>query len=352
MRITLALAAAIAGMLLLVPVLLLLAPLWLVSACTRRLAQLLEPRYLTRDELIAFDRTFGWRPRPHLNTHHLMGDLFKIVTDGDGWRGRATLAESDIVAIGDSFAAGYGVGENDIFANLAKRLRVKPIGIGGYSMVQELLWMRELAPALRGKLVVWFIYFGNDLYDNLSPELRGYRKPFLRERRDDDGWDIVSNHVTAEPWPIAARARKGHVHMATLAQLCAETHLATRAYRACEWLVEQARQQCESAGAELVVLTIPDPHQLSVEGHAFLTALEPGLRNFDSRRPDRMLESICARVGVPLIAGSSFLDLRCYKENDCHWNEAGHRRVAAALEALRPGSTPGVQPAPTVVEVA
>src|SRR5690606_15625900 len=121
----------------------------------------LEPSYLTKDQLIAFDPVFGWRPRPNLNTHHLMVDLFPLSTDAQGWRGRATLAESQVVVFGDSFAAGYGVSDEHLFANLSATPRIKPIGIGGYSMVQELLWMRALAGELAGKLVVWFIYFGN-----------------------------------------------------------------------------------------------------------------------------------------------------------------------------------------------
>jgi hypothetical protein len=347
MRSILGCIAAAAGLILLVPVLLVLAPLWAVAACTRAVARRLEPAYLTRDELIQFDPTFGWRPRPHLRTHHLMGDLFRIVTDAQGWRGRAELSGSDVVVIGDSFAAGYGVGEDDIFANLTTRPVVKPIGIGGYSMVQELLWLRELAPSVRGKHVVWFVYYGNDLYDNLSPELRGYRKPFVRENRATGEWEIVCGHVTSEMWPIQVRARKGHVHMSTLAQLCSDTFLARRAYSACEALIREGSRVCTEAGADLTIMTIPDTHQLSVEGVGYLQSLEPGLNNFDPGKPDRMFTTICASAGVPLLLGSSFLDVSCFKQNDCHWNEAGHRRVAAALTRMHDDRTrQSVPPAP------
>jgi len=334
MRILLALIASVVALVLLVPVVILLAPFFIVALATRTIARRLEPAYLTRDELIQFDRVFGWKPRPHLRTHHLMGDLFRIATDADGWRGRATLSQSDVVVIGDSFAAGYGVGEEAIFANLSTRPVVKPVGIGGYSMVQELMWMRELAPALRNKLVVWFVFFGNDLYDNLSPELRGYRKPFVREQRATGGWEIVSQHISPDKWPIQVRGRKGHIHLTTLAQLCSDTFLARRAYSACEWLIEEGRRVCAAAGADLMLLTIPDPHMLTEEGLDVLRSLEPGLRDFDQQRPDRMFATICGRLGVPIVAGTSFLDVSCYKLNDCHWNEAGHQRVAARLREL------------------
>ena len=68
--------------------------------------------------------------------------------------------------------------------------------------------LEQLAPKLRGRLVVWFIYCGNDFYDNLAPDLHGYRRPFVREARPDGGWEIVTDHVRSEPWPISPRSRR------------------------------------------------------------------------------------------------------------------------------------------------
>lgn len=334
MRTVVACAGAIVGALLLLPIVVVAVPLWIVSAGTRVLGRALESAFVTHDQLIQFDPVFGWKPRPNLRTHHLMGDLFRISTDDEGWRGRSTLAESDMVVMGDSFAAGYGVDDEQFFADLNARLRIKPVGIGGYSMVQSLLWMEKLAHVLRGKVVVWFVYVGNDLYDNLSPELRGYRKPFVRERKPFGGWEVVSSHITDQKWPIPARSGNVHIHMVSLADLCSTTFLADRAFRACEYLIGRARKVCQDAGADFVVLTIPDQHQLSQEGRTFLRSLRPGLVDFDADRPDLRIASICAELDVPFVAGSRFLDPSCYMRNDCHWNEVGHRRVAAQLAEL------------------
>jgi hypothetical protein len=334
MRTVFAWTAALLGALLVLPVLLVMLPLWAVSACTRVLARLLEPNYLTRDQLIEFDPTVGWRPRANLKTHHLLVDVFRIATDSEGWRGRWSLSDSDVVVFGDSFAAGYGVDDEHIFANLSSEPRIKPIGIGGYSMVQAFLWMKELAPSLSGKLVVWFIYLGNDLYDNLSPDLRGYRKPFLREVRGGGGWEICSDHVTREQWPIVRRPRKGHIHMGSLAELCSDTFLAERAFEACRFLISEGHRLCSRVGADLVVLTIPDTHQLSGAGQAYLKSLGPNLKGFDADLPDAKIASMCHTDGVRFIPGRSFLDVGCYKQNDCHWNVLGHRRVAKTLADL------------------
>ena len=334
MRTVVACAGAILGAVLLLPILVIAVPLWMVSACTRAFGRMLESSYVTRDQLIQFDPHFGWKPRPNLRTHHLMGDLFRISTDGDGWRGRSTVDESDIVVFGDSFAAGYGVDDDQCFADLNTRLRIKPVGIGGYSMVQSLLWMERLADGLRGKLVVWFVYLGNDLYDNLSPELRGYRKPFVRERKPLGGWEVVSSHITEQKWPIAARSRRDHVHMVSLAELCSNTFLAERAFNACGYLIERAGRVCREMGADLVVMTVPDQHQLSPEGRTYLRSLIPDGADFDADRPDQRIASICTELEIPVIAGSRFLDPSCYKSNDCHWNEVGHEKVAAQLAEL------------------
>ena len=208
MRTVLVCLAACVGLVILIPILVLAAPFWIISAATRGLARLFEPAYMTKDQLIEFDPVFGWKPRPNLDTHHLMVDLFRIQTDGQGWRGRSTLADSDIVVFGDSFAAGYGVSEKHLFANLRQRPQVKPVGIGGYSMVQELLWMKSLAPALRGKLVVWFVYSARPIRQP-QPRAPRYRKPFVREVRGAGGWE--SSPSTSGSVEDARATMKGHV---------------------------------------------------------------------------------------------------------------------------------------------
>jgi hypothetical protein len=337
-RILVAAIAAIIGLILAAPVLLLAIPLWIVSMLTRGVFRLVEPPFLNHDQLIEFDPTFGWKPRSNLNTHHLIGDLFRIKTDADGWRGNATLQESQIVVIGDSFAAGYGVGERHFFANLYRRPKIKPTGIGGYSMVQELLWIKQLASRLQGKLVVWFVYYGNDLHDNLSPDLRGYRKPFVRERGQRGDWEIVSSHVSRAQWPILPLLRlDGQQDLAKLAELCSDTFLAQRAYSACGYLIRSGEQICAEAGADLVIMTIPEACQLTPEGQSTLKARGGDPRSFDPYLPDKQLEAICRPLRVPFLAGRTFLDASCYKTDDCHWNAKGHRKVAETLARLYNG---------------
>jgi hypothetical protein len=335
LRTILAIIAGVIGLILLMPLFVLVIPFWCVSFLTHCISRMIEPRFLTRDQLIEFDPIFGWKPRPNLNTYHLMVDLFHLTTDAHGWRGNSSLEDSDIVVFGDSFAAGYGVSDRQFFANLKGTPGIKPIGIGGYCLVQELLWMQRLAPQLQGKLIVWFIYYGNDLYDNLVPDLRGYRKPFLRKVGKNGDWEIVSSHVTPEPWPIVTQTRmQGENHLPRLAELCSHTFLAKRAYSACEYLLGEGKQVCNEAGADLTILTIPDSCQLTSEGRSRLQALGGDQKTFDVNIPDRELAAICQRLDIGFVAGKTFLNSNCYKTNDCHWNAHGHRKVAEALARL------------------
>jgi hypothetical protein len=336
LRTVLAFVAAAVALAAILPILAVVLPLLAISIATRAGARLGRPKSASFEQITDYDPVLGWKPRPNLDAlhaHNANVNAFRIKTGPDGWRGRATLEDSDIVVFGDSFAAGYGVGDRDFFAELSHTPRIKSIGIGGYCQVQQLMWMRRLAPALKGKLVVWFVYYGNDLYDNLAPDMQGYRKPFLREHGTAGEWEIVSTHIDPTPWPILAPSRKaGHHYYPRLADLCSDTFLSSRAYGACEFLLREGLKVCDEVGADLVVMTIPEPLQISSGGCRYLESL--GARAFDPTYPDRRLEEICTRLDLGFLAGASFLDEGDYLAGDCHWNERGNRRVAAALHAL------------------
>jgi hypothetical protein len=338
MRMLTALFAAVVAGILAIPVLLLALPFVVVGTLTRVLARFGEPDSLTRDQLIEYDPVFGWRPRANLDTHHLNVDHFHIRTDAEGWRGKWSVAESDVVVFGDSFAAGYGVDERQFFGNL-DGVRIKPIGIGGYSLVQELLWMKHLAPHLPGKLVVWLVYYGNDLLDNLSPDLRGYRKPFVREA-SDGGWEVFSGHVQPDRWPLVTKKRLEGAHqLPALAELCSPSFLSERAYGACRFLIGEGRRVCAAAAADLIVMSVPDALQLSAEGASRLSQMGGNPKTFDPDYPDRQLHAICRELAVPFVAGKTYLDASCYLTDDCHWNAKGHRKVATAIAELHAAGT-------------
>lgn len=335
LRALLAAITSLGGLLSALPVIILGVPFWVVAFLTRVFVRVLEPRVVSWWQVIEFFPVIGWKPKPNLRTHGLADDVFLLSTDSHGWRGMASIAESHIVVFGDSFAFGQGVNDTAFFPELDRKLRIKAIGAPGYNMVQELLWMERLAPQLAAKLVVWFIYFGNELYENLVPDMCNYRMPFLRAINGAGDWEIVTSHVSPAKWFYPAELRADRTdYYAKLAQICSPTFLSDRAYSACEYLLRRGRDICRQVGAELAVMTIPETTQLSRDGLRYLLSRGGDPKSFDPDFPDRKIGDICRTLGVPFIPGKSHLDVSHYKIYDPHWNERGHQRVSEVLSAF------------------
>jgi hypothetical protein len=305
-----------------------------ISALTRRLAVRFEPRISAWDEVIAFDPTIGWKSKPNLRTYCLADDVFQITTDADGWRGTdTTLADAEVVVVGDSHAYGHGIDDRDFFGHICRVPRVKAIGVSGYNMVQELLLMQQVGAHLANKIVVWFIFLGNDLADNLEPSMMQYRTPFVRLRSETGRWEIVTDHLSPEPWPfIMLRYRE--VNYDRLTKICSPSFVSDRAFAACEYLIAEGASLCERARARLIVMTIQDPKMITQEGLRTLYAHGADPQCFDPTLPDRRVRSICDRLGIPFIAGADHFTARDFKERDDHWNQRGHRRMADILRRL------------------
>jgi len=331
-RTFLAIIAAIFGLLLSVPIIVLGLPFWVVAFLTRAIARRLEPQILPWQQVIEFDPSLGWKSKANLDTNCLADydDIFHLTTDSQGWPGKTTIAESEIVVFGDSYAFSYGVDPEAFFADLNPKLRIKAIGAIGYNLVQELLLMRQLSPQLKDKLVVWFIFYGNDLYDNLSPEMFRYRMPFIRQVDGTGVWEVVTSHISPTNW-VCSSGRVGEFHFPVLAALHSPTPLSQRAYAGCEFLIKEGNHICSQAGARLMLLTLPSPMTLSRRGLEQLSLHSAHPPSIDPYLPDKEIGNICRKLGVPFVAGKDFLSVKDYKRYNDHWNERGHQRVAEIL---------------------
>ena len=339
--------AAVPCFVLLLPAFAAAAVLVFVSRLVGAIASLIEPRFVAWTELMAFEPRLGWKPVPNLDTSYLADhdDVFRIVTDGEGWPGRRSIEQSDVVVIGDSFAFGYGVDTDRSFAEIDPSTRVKAAGAPGYSMVHGVLLLEILGRRLQDKLVVWFVFPENDLQDNLVPEMRRYRAPFVRPNRLSGQWEIVDDHVTPERWTCSDLDKRRLFPI-----MCVPGPIAEQAYSACEYLVERAWTVCLASGARLAVLTIPHPMQLTADGVAQLAALSGRPEACDENLPDRRLAASCERFGVPFVAGKSHLSRADYKRREgIHWNERGHRRIAGVVRHLATSIRAGAAEAPLML---
>ena len=288
LRVFLAFIAALVGMLLVAPV----AVVWFcfeaVAYLTKQGSRLFEARVILSNELIEFAPTIGWKPKANLDAHYLTmvkDGVFHTVTDSQGWPDKVNICDSNVVVFGDSYAFGYGVDTRATFWRHKNGIQIKAIGAPGYNMVQEVLLMKQHASELKGKLVIWFIYFGNDLYDNLVPNNQHYRTPFVRKTSHAGDWQVITEHVSPARWPNQADPQ----YYERLAEICSATMLSERAYSACEFLIAEAQEICLAAQAKLVLMTIPDAVQLTPQGREKLANSAPDRGSFDAELPDKKI---------------------------------------------------------------
>lgn len=339
--------AGAVGLVLAVPVLLGAVPLWLTAAAVRRLVRWLEPPVTPWEEIIEFDDELGWRPKPHLrvHAHNVNGDAFGFELDERGFRGPGRVEEADIVVVGDSYAFGYAADEDEFYGNLVEGLRVKGIGGPGYSMVQPYLWMRRLGPVLEDKLVVWFVYVGNDLDDTLRPQQIGHHSPYLRERRNGSGWELVTEHLSPEK-PAFEYGRENYE---MLVDICSDTPYSRRVFSAAEHLIREGRDLCRRVGAGLVVMTVPELAPLT-HGHIRALLGRRGVpESYDPEKPRRRLREICGTLDVDHVGLSEHLEVSDYLRHDVHWTPEGNGKVADLLRRIhedwRRAGRPAASPA-------
>jgi hypothetical protein len=301
-----------------------------IALAVSSLARAIEPSYVPWRDLMTYDPVLGWKPRPNLDANYYADndDVFQLVTDTEGWPGRCSVEQADVIAIGDSFTFGYGIDSERAFFSLDSSIRVKPVGAPGYSMVHGIRIMEQLGGRLRGKRVLWMVYLENDLQDNLVPNMRQYRAPFLRSSADRTSWEIASEHISPEPW-TASQTTSRH---AMLAVFCVPGPIADRAYSACEWLLHRAHAICLEQDAELAVVSVPHRMLLSDKGCSLLATLSPAPEDFDPSLPDQRLGAVCNRLEIPFVAGREVFNYADYKDREgIHWNGRGHRRMAALI---------------------
>jgi hypothetical protein len=215
-----------------------------------------------------------------------------------------------IAFLGDSFLLGEAVRDQQLVSTLTRdALRAQGESVEIYNLAgidtgtaQQLMMLREFAPQLRPTEVVLFLYTGNDLINN-SIELAGrsrvsagdYIRPYLLA----DGGELLRTHThpvrawlrhhsrlyaEAElrllglgldakyawlaPWPPGPgpveRLRLGTAPTEDLEVLRTHDpgHRWEKAWRTTGELVAAVRKECDELGARLLVLVVPNLHQV------------------------------------------------------------------------------------------
>ena len=169
-----------------------------------------ERHRITEQVHSEYDPDLGWRS---LKSHHardLYGPEKHYTTNDRGFRGAAPLTKEvpdgkfRIVCLGDSFTAGYGVGDGHSFpAQIQDRcddLQTVNMGMGGYGVDQCYLWYLCDGVKLDADLLV-FAFIVSDFHRMQTDRFIGrYPKPVLAV---EDGALVVRNVPVPSYWAAA-----------------------------------------------------------------------------------------------------------------------------------------------------
>lgn len=122
-----------------------------------------RPANVTWTGQVQGDVVSGWNLPPE-NTSPVT-----FTTDARGFRNRQTHEQADVVLLGDSYVEGWYVSDEETAAVVLEQRLGRPVanlGVSGFGTLQELAVLRRYGLPLRPKLVAWFFFEGNDLYDD------------------------------------------------------------------------------------------------------------------------------------------------------------------------------------------
>ena len=93
---------------------------------------------------------------------------FDLHYDHHGFRNDEDVDHAEVIVIGDSFIEANMIATSDtVVKQLERRLGLATVNLGqcGYGLRQELEVLRRFGRPLKPKLVLWFLFGGNDLRD-------------------------------------------------------------------------------------------------------------------------------------------------------------------------------------------
>lgn len=315
-------------MVLIVPLLILLIPVWIFVKMCFGVNNFLVSTDTTWSEIVRFKPEIGWKPISSLDNVTYLdagGDKSSITTGKDGWPGRYQLEESDVVVFGDSFAFGYGSVYRQTYYGLSEEIRIKPVAAPGYNMVQGLLLLKRYREKLNGKLIIWLICLENDLVENIQPyNSMFYNIPYIKQNHSPENWEIVTSHITREKWLFGDETN----NTLKFATICTPSMYSDRVMSGCKFLIKEAKIICDVTEAKLMIFTIPDKRQLTVKGNQFLRSRLKKDAGYDEKLPDKLLMKICKDLDIGYQAGMEIINSEDYKINDSHWNKSGNRKLS------------------------
>ena len=299
--------------------------------------------YMREESHSQYDAELGWSHRPGLRIESMYGDKTRFTTNAQGFRARENFAKGvppgkhRVVALGDSFTMGYGVGDESTYPSqmqaLCPVLQTVNMGQGGYGVDQAYLWYKRDGVKLDANVLL-FAVVAEDFYRMSGDSFIGYGKPVLRVRNNA----LVIENVPVPPtWNTRTAIRRARAFLESLAVVRAGRWLAGTA------VASQAEQFYGFVGDDVLAaagLAFDDLSKLSQSRRQRLVLTYLPVRYLLAREPTReaaWLEDYSRRSGVPFINLAADFERLTAAEiagmfrPDFHYSAQGNRFVAESL---------------------
>ena len=282
-----------------------------------------------RDNFWIYDSTLGWRNQPGQQGifEHVKAFRTQVRISGKGLRDREypyarTAGKQRILVLGDSFAWGFGVGQEEMFAKVLERMlgdvEVINAGVSGYGTDQELLWYKAEGVRYNPDLVIIDVC-GNDLYENSHDFVNDlYHKPrFVLDSNEQ-------LHLQGVPVPPMSLSKKMSRWL--------RGHFAVCSYLDSEYRFFIADRYSKKFHPESFRLTFALLSEIRKSADRLMIVATDEFWGTREPYADFIRDLKAGGFQVLDVKSCAGYDDSAMKiPGDCHWNSAGHRFVAGEI---------------------
>ena len=272
-----------------------------------------EPGHERTGHFYLFDETLGWRNVPNWSAK-TRGQPLTI--NSRGLRDREYTLDKPpgikrLLVLGDSFAWGYGVGDDDIFTEVLERRfeserrpwQVVNTGVSGWGTDQQYLFLKSEGFEYQPDVVLLAFYLLNDPKEVRLSDVYGLSKPVFLDT------DLTLGNV---PVPLPSQRKAG------IESPVEHLELVVR-------VIEEIERECRKRNCRLVVMKFGRFVDPTFQG---LSDVEQKFESKFARLRDRVpyldLDEEFQKRKLRtkfLVAGNE----------DNHWNDFGHEQVGVIL---------------------
>jgi len=287
-------------------------------------------------------------------------DRITVSYDRRGYHNATELDRADIVLIGDSYVEGSYVSDDQTVSSLLQARLVRPVanlGVAGYGTAQELIALNRDAMPLQPRVVIWFFFEGNDLYndDLFESILLTPREMRATPLTDGHGWwrrSFVRNAL-AQLRLVLYPLVPGHCpHFGTVSvgphrgqkvlfwpeAAVPWTQFERERWDRAQHTLREAARATRERDVNLLLVYVP----MKFRVYRDFIELPPGseLRDWMVWPLPDLFAQLCRAEGLACLDLTGLLrdSVRTggmpHAPTDSHWSPEGHRLIARALEEM------------------